>query len=141
MRIGAVGDDHCGGTDMELYIGGTGQGKLHYVQNKKNLDCGAVADGAVCDEQQLLQAAIINQFHLYLRRLLQEHGDVEACLRSLLAKNASAVLIMDEVGCGIVPLDAFERQYREVVGRVGCRLAQEASHVERIVCGLGQVLK
>ena len=126
---------------MELYIGGTGQGKLHYVQNKKNLDYGAVADGAVCDEQQLLQAAIINQFHLYLRRLLQEHGDVEACLRSLLAENASAVLIMDEVGCGIVPLDAFERQYREVVGRVGCRLAQEASHVERIVCGLGQVLK
>lgn len=126
---------------MELYIGGTGQGKLHYVQNKKNLDYGAVADGAVCDEQQLLQAAIINQFHLYLRRLLQEHGDVEACLRSLLAENASTVLIMDEVGCGIVPLDAFERQYREVVGRVSCRLAQEASHVERIVCGLGQVLK
>ena len=66
---------------------------------------------------------------------------MEACLRSLLVENASAVLIMDEVGCGIVPLDAFERQYREVVGRVGCRLAQEASHVERIVCGLGQVLK
>ncbi len=126
---------------MELYIGGTGQGKLHYVQTKKNLDCGAVADGAVCDEQQLLQASVINHFHLYLRRLLQEHEDVEVCLRSLLNKNPSIVIIMDEVGCGIVPLDAFERQYREVVGRAGCRLAQEASHVERIVCGLGQVLK
>ena len=126
---------------MELYIGGTGQGKLRYVQSKKNLDSGVVADGAVCDEQQLLQAAVINHFHLYLRRLLQEHGDVDACLRLLLAENASVALIMDEVGCGIVPLDAFERQYRETVGRTGCSLAQEASHVERIVCGLGQVLK
>lgn len=126
---------------MELYIGGTGQGKLRYVQSKKNLDSGVVADGAVCDEQQLLQAAVINHFHLYLRRLLQEHGDVDACLRLLLAENASVALIMDEVGCGIVPLDAFERQYRETVGRASCRLAQEASHVERIVCGLGQVLK
>ena len=126
---------------MELYIGGMGQGKLHYVQTKNDLAYDVVADGAVCDERQLLQASAINHFHLYLRRLLQEHEDVEACLRSLLDKNDSVVIIMDEVGCGIVPLDAFERQYREVVGRAGCRLAQEASHVERIVCGLGQVLK
>lgn len=126
---------------MEFYLGGRGQGKLQYVLRKKQLEAGAVADGAVCDQLQLQQAAVINHFHLYLRRLLLENEDVEVCLRELLAANAAVVIIMDEVGCGIVPMEAFERQYRDVVGRVSCELARRASHVERIVCGIGQVLK
>lgn len=126
---------------MELYVGGAGQGKLQYVLDKKNLKDAIVADGADCELQQLLQADVVNHFHLYLRRLLQARQDVARSLDLLLEHNGAVLLIMDEVGCGIVPMDAFERQYREVVGRVGCRLAQKATHVERIVCGLGQVLK
>ncbi len=126
---------------MELYVGGTGQGKLQYVLGQKKLEDAVVADGADCELQQLLQADVVNHFHCYLRRLLQARQDVERCLDSLLEQNGAVLIIMDEVGCGIVPMDVFERQYRDVVGRVGCRLARKATHVERIVCGLGQVLK
>ncbi|MFR1299013.1 MAG: bifunctional adenosylcobinamide kinase/adenosylcobinamide-phosphate guanylyltransferase [Blautia massiliensis (ex Durand et al. 2017)] len=33
------------------------------------------------------------------------------------------ILVSEEVGYGIVPADAFERQYREAVGRVCTALA------------------
>ena len=51
------------------------------------------------------------------------------------------ILILDEVGCGLVPMDPFERQYREAVGRLGEQLAKKASEVYRMSCGLAQKLK
>ena len=50
-------------------------------------------------------------------------------------------LVSEEVGYGIVPADAFERQYREAVGRVCTELAGKSSRVTRVVCGIGMVLK
>ena len=43
---------------------------------------------------------------------------------------------MDEVGCGIVPVERLERDYREAVGRAGQLLAQNASQVFRVICGI-----
>ena len=51
------------------------------------------------------------------------------------------VLVSEEVGYGIVPADAFERQYREAVGRVCTELVGKSSKVTRVVCGIGMVLK
>ena len=51
------------------------------------------------------------------------------------------IIITDQVGCGIVPLDRREREWREMHGRIMCRLASNAKHVERIICGMGQVIK
>ncbi|MBP6421033.1 MAG: bifunctional adenosylcobinamide kinase/adenosylcobinamide-phosphate guanylyltransferase, partial [Agathobacter sp.] len=42
---------------------------------------------------------------------------------------------------GIVPLDSFEREYRERLGRLLCEIAAKAERVERIVCGIGQRIK
>ena len=41
----------------------------------------------------------------------------------------------------IVPLDSFEREYRERLGRLLCEIAAKAERVERIVCGIGQRIK
>lgn len=44
--------------------------------------------------------------------------------KAVLAGNADKlVLVSDEVGSGIVPIDAFEREFREKNGRVNCYLA------------------
>ena len=56
-------------------------------------------------------------------------------------KNPECILICDEVGNGIVPMDPFERRYREEVGRILIKVAQRASRVERVTCGLGQRIK
>ena len=51
------------------------------------------------------------------------------------------VVICDEVGCGVVPVEPAQRARREAVGRLCCRLAERAERVERIFCGLPMVLK
>ena len=51
------------------------------------------------------------------------------------------VLVTDEIGLGIVPLDPFEREYREETGRICCLLAARSEQVWRVACGLGQRLK
>ena len=50
-------------------------------------------------------------------------------------------MISDEIGNGIVPMDAFEREYREQTGRILIELAKEAEEVIRVICGIGQKIK
>lgn len=136
---------------MELYIGGCYQGKLSYVLSRKNPGEGIVADGASCSFQECGRAAVLNHLHLLVRRLLKGEFAQELALsdesgltevfQELLRKNPGLLIICDEIGSGIVPLAKEERDYREQTGRLLCFLAAQASHVERIVCGLGQVLK
>ena len=61
--------------------------------------------------------------------------------RQLVEGCPDRILIMDEIGYGIVPVDAFERQYRELAGRIGCQLAAEADEVWRVVAGIGKRLR
>ena len=63
----------------------------------------------------------------YICRLTDNHPDI--------------ILVCDEVGGGIVPIEKAERDYRECVGRVLCALAKEADTVERVHCGIGQTIK
>ena len=51
------------------------------------------------------------------------------------------MVVTNEIGCGLVPVDAEEREWREASGRVNCLLAERASRVIRVVCGIGLVLK
>ena len=56
-------------------------------------------------------------------------------------QHPNCVMISDEVGNGIVPVDAFEREYRERTGRILVELARRADEVERVICGIGQRIK
>lgn len=46
-----------------------------------------------------------------------------------------------EMGCGPVPANAEDRELREKVGRLNAMLAEEASCVVRMVCGIPCVIK
>ena len=86
-------------------------------------------------------------FQLFVRRVME--GSVVPCghepegpvteqlLEELLAGPKNRVLVTDEIGCGIVPAEAFERLYREETGRLCCRIAGEAEEVWRVCCGIG----
>ena len=126
---------------MELYIGGYAQGKLQYVSNKYGIPAERISDGAVEDYRKMEGKVIYDHFHLWVRRLMEQGVDVEAALEELLAAQPDAVIISDEIGCGIVPMDAFEREDREKTGRLLCAIAARADRVERIVCGIGQQIK
>ncbi len=51
------------------------------------------------------------------------------------------IVICNEVGSGVVPIDRGERGRQEAVGRLCTRLAARAEAVYRVQCGLGMRLK
>lgn len=153
---------------MELYIGGFAQGKLEYVQNKKAEEAISIAmviDCAQLDYQKTLQSidnkiknenadvnnianvndiVIINHLHMWVKDLLREgmeESEVQSTILSWVATHPNTILICDELGNGIVPLEKMERIWREQTGRLMIELAKQAERVERILCGLGQRLK
>ena len=50
-------------------------------------------------------------------------------------------MVAREIGSGVVPIDAGERAWRERHGRLLRQLAEKASHVYRVFCGLTEELK
>ena len=62
-------------------------------------------------------------------------------LNDMIKIKDDAVIICDEVGCGIVPMDRAERLYRDVTGRVCCDIAARADMVIRVHCGIGVRIK
>ena len=46
-----------------------------------------------------------------------------------------------EIGCGIVPTDPLEREWRQMTGRALSRIAGQSDQVTRVICGIGQRIK
>ena len=87
---------------------------------------------------------LIRHYHLYLRRRMQQGADEEQLLQETKAfceKNPDVIVVTEEVGCGVVPMDAFERKWREVCGRASVILAERSEQVYRVICGIPQRLK
>ncbi len=111
---------------MILILGGESAGKRTFVRSLGYGD-GDMAD-AVLDGRPVV-------FHA---ERLAAAGDLEGLLEALAQKE---VVICNEVGCGIVPLEPEQRLAREAAGRLTARLAQRAVSVVRLVCGIPTVLK
>ena len=62
---------------------------------------------------------------------------VQDLAEQLWMKNPDLVLISNELGYGVVPMDVFDRNYRETTGRVCTEIASWADAVYRVVCGIG----
>lgn len=105
---------------MILVIGGAFQGKTEYAE-----------------ENFGERKRVINHYHLKVKEQLKEGKDPLKEAEKLFMEKEDCVIISDEIGYGLVPVDAFERQYREAVGRVNCYLAKRAEQVIRVVCGIG----
>lgn len=81
-----------------------------------------LAQNAVCDAQNRAAGC----------------ADLDALARELAQK---PVVIVTEVGGGVVPADPDERAAREAAGRLSCLLAERAETVIRVFCGIPTVLK
>lgn len=119
---------------MILVIGGTGQGKLDYVLKKTGLCPGDVAH----DPEAAREKPIFDGLEAWVR---DKAPVFPSFTDNLLAANPGIIILCDEVGCGVVSMDAGERVWREAVGRLCCELAARAERVERIFCGLPTVIK
>ena len=125
---------------MKLIVGGAFQGKTAFVEEQLQPEI-ALVDGHTCSREELFACQGVNYFHEYIKRMLRKGENVADLARELAAHNPDCVVIIDDLGCGVVPIDSFERLYREQNGRVCTALATEATMVYRVVCGIGQVIK
>ena len=129
---------------MKLIIGGYAQGKLNYAVTKYNVDEDHVFESALptSEEAEKLEGTIIvTSLHKWIRKRIKEGGRPEEEISSFVKKNPDCIIICDEIGNGIVPMDPFERVYRERTGRIQVKLAADAEEVERVVCGIAQKIK
>lgn len=132
---------------MKLVIGGRAQGKLNYVLQHMADENYQIYDGVFPDGEDLFNRSnrneilIVNHFHKWVNKELKENRNPEEELEAFLKKGVRFVIISDEIGNGIVPVDAFERDYRERTGRMLITLASQADEVVRVLCGIGQKIK
>ena len=129
---------------IKLVIGGKAQGKLAFAETllpgAEIIDGGSWRQYAGTDASQV----IVNRLHLFIRAELMEGRTQEEILEELLqfaGARGTCIFICDEIGNGIVPLDAFERKWREQTGRILCGIAERADEVWRVFCGLPQKIK
>ncbi len=115
---------------MILVIGGVASGKRTFARSL------GFAEKDMADAVLDLRPVVYNA-----QCLVADAGakaDVAALAEALSTK---AVVICDEVGSGVVPIEKDARAYRENVGRLCEKLSGSADAVVRMVCGIPVWLK
>jgi adenosylcobinamide kinase/adenosylcobinamide-phosphate guanylyltransferase len=78
----------------------------------------------------------------WLGNLMYYKRDLNAMKDELLTSiSGNEIIVTNEVGMGIIPLEASTRAYVEDLGRLNAALAQRAEHVIFMVAGLPLVLR
>ena len=113
---------------MTLIIGGKSAGKLDYVKSLGYAEEQISRDpGDDCPVLYGLQD-----------KAAEDPEGAEALLPLLLKKE---IVVCDEVGCGVIPLEKRDRQAREAIGRLCVLLAKNADGVVRVIAGIPTVIK
>ena len=122
---------------MIMITGGAFQGKTAYAKERFGLSDGNIIDCGSCAIAEIQNAVCVTHYELAVKRLLESGADPLVFTEGL---NCD-ILIMNEIGCGIIPLDESERKWREMTGRAGCIAADRAEEVVRVCCGIAEVIK
>lgn len=125
-----------------LVIGGACQGKTEWVQKTfpkyKNISVETLLSDN--REGRLKGFVWLNKFHLNMKQWIMQDKEYQNELE-LIMKNPSWLIVSDEIGNGIVPMDKRNRRWREETGRALCTIAREADEVYRIYCGIPTKIK
>lgn len=98
---------------------------------------GGMAQGKRAAAQMLSpEAEIVDHLQDIVRQALDNGTPVPQAAEFL-----GKTVICTELGCGVVPMDAKEREWREQTGRLCCDIAAQADCVYRVTCGIAQCIK
>ena len=122
-------------TAMHLILGGRYMGKRAYAESLYG-PFATVCDLSRDEPESVTDAAVVINLQDGVRTLLLRGSDVRAFFEARVERLRRCVLIGDEIGGGIVPLDPFERRWRDETGLLYQFLAQEAETVDRVWAGI-----
>ena len=117
-----------------LIVGAAYSGKRHYTE-QLGYRPQDIFDGGRDDWRQLARYPVLGELHLLVKRLLAEGIEPRTVLQPYLQRG-DCVILCDEVGAGVVPIEADRRRWREEVGRLCCWLTGKLPLVVRLCCGI-----
>lgn len=125
---------------MELIIGGAYQGKREYAKKRFLLE---ERDIFTCRENGQIDynSPCIDRLEEFTLWCVRNGAGATELFRAHRDAWKESILICMDIFCGVVPLEAENRQWREETGRLCAYLASEAGSVTRMFCGLAQKLK
>ena len=125
---------------MVLIIGGAYQGKLDFAKLHYGI---SEEDIYQCTEEKgiCFGAPCICQLEEFTLWCVRNDKDAVEFFRAHRPDWENSILICQDIFCGVVPLGADMRAWREMTGRLCAYLSREAGSVSRIFCGLEQKLK
>ena len=126
---------------MILLFGGAYQGKLAYAIERFGL---AGADVFQCrDDAPEVPAGkkIIYELDKWLLAVIKDDADLEGAMALFTEKNKNAVVIVNDISCGVVPACPVMRKWREAVGRAMAELSQVSDETIRLFCGIPTKIK
>lgn len=124
---------------MKLYFGGAFQGKRELAKKENGISESEIAEGG--SVREIASVRMIDHFEEQVREDLRRGVDPCETLRTVLSENPEIVLIMNEVGQGVLPREKADRDFAEAAGTVMREAAALAESVTRVFCGIGKRLK
>lgn len=127
---------------MNFIFGGTAQGKLKFAIDKydQNVEVYDLKRSSIFDVISEKKETIIN-LQDGVAQLLKAGLNPKDYIETNIDKFDNKVLIGNEIGCGIVSMDAFDRLWRDETGRVYQFIAAQSIIVDRVWAGIGMNLK
>lgn len=125
---------------MDFIIGGAYQGKLTFVKNEYGMKDEEIF---TCTENGSIDftARCVRHIEDFTLWCVKNGEDPVAYFKDHKTEWQNSVLICRDIFCGVVPMEAEMRAWREQTGRLCAYLSCEAQNVYRIFCGLEQQLK
>ncbi len=104
----------------------------------------AIADAILANDAQKT-SILVDCLTLWLANLLEQNRDpvaaVDAVVDVLRSADADIVFVSNEIGLGIVPINAETRAFRDAQGHLNQRIAATVDHVDFVAAGLTFSLK
>lgn len=124
---------------MQLIIGGAYQGKLDFAKESFGLK---EEDVFTCNGLEIdFTKSCIDKLEEFTFACIQNQIDPIYYFQKNEEKWQNSTLICQDMSCGVVPLGADMRQWRQTTGLLCQYLSRRAQSVHRIFCGLEQRLK
>ncbi len=136
---------------MILITGGKYQGRLKTALKISDYTMDDVFDFAKLNSKEYMEKninytekKIWYNLQEYVRDLATygtESFQLENMIKKLVEKRNPEIIVMAEVGAGVIPINAQDVLFREATGRLSVYFAEECEEVYRVICGIATKLK
>ena len=126
---------------LVLVFGGAYQGKLEYVYRQFSLSEDDVHFCNINDTDYPEHKRVVYGLDKWILALIRSDSESSDAVKSLVNNYHDVIFVCDDISCGVVPMEADMRKWREAVGRALAEIAQNSDEVIRMFCGIPTRLK